>query len=193
MTRMCGLKPLEYAINKLNNKSLCVEIGCYYAGWTKYLSTQFDSVIAFQTPKTEKLNNVGTTDGEFSEDGLKWKELMRSRLPEKYHGRYSFDLLAEQVEDLNNVMTILHHSPPIVPFSYEFDLFTYDISRDPTEQLRHYKWWRNKGKPGSVMLMGIYDVKPYDNFQITTDEFLSQIDHKWEKIPVDERYILIYL
>ena len=190
---MCSINPLDYAIERLKNKDLCIEIGCYYGGWTQHLSKKFNNVVAFQTPKSKKLNNVGTTDGEFSEEGLRWKELMRKRLPEEYQGRYSFDLLAKQIEDLNNVMTILHHSPPTVPFPYEFDLLTYDISRDPTEQLRHYNWWKNKGKKNSLILMGIYDVKPYDQFQITTEEFLSQIDHKWERISIDERYILIYL
>lgn len=193
MTRMCGEKPLDYAISKLQNRNTCIEVGAYYAGWTKHLAKHFDHVISFQTPKTEKLNNVGTTDGEFSEDGLPWKENMKKRLPEKYHGRYSFDLLAEEVQDLPNVMTVLHHSPPTVPFPYTFDLMTYDISRDPTEQLRHYRWWKNLGNPGAVMLMGIYDVKPYDNFEVSTEEFYDSIEHRWEKFPLDERYTVIYL
>lgn len=193
MTRMCGLTPLDYVIGKSENKKMCIEVGAYYAGWTKYLSTQFENVIAFQTPRTNKLNNVGTSDGEFSEEGLKWKKIMQERLPEEYRGKYSFDLLAQEVQDLDNVMTVLHHSPPTIYFPYTYDLMTYDISRDPTEQLRHYKWWRKLANPRAIMLMGIYDVKSYDNFQVTTEEFYDSIEETWEKCPVDNRYIVIYL
>jgi hypothetical protein len=190
---MCSTKPLDYAITKLKNKNLCIEVGGYYAGWTKYLASKFNSVIAFQTPDAAKLNHIGTTDGEFSEDGLKWKELMRSRVPDKYHGKYSFDFLAEQIQNLDNVMQILHNSPPTVEFNYAFDLCTIDITRDPVELCKQYNYWKNKGNKNSVILMGIYKPMPYDNFAITQDEFLEQIETNWYFYDQDPRYIIIEL
>ena len=193
MTRMCSTLPLEYAIKKLKDKNLCVEIGTYYAGWTKYLSDYFTNVITFQTPDMNKLNNVGSTDGEFSEDGLKWKQLMKQRLPEEYHNRYDFNFLTEQIQGIKNVMQILHNSPPAVSFEYQFDLCTIDITRDPEEHLKQYKYWKNKGKLGSIILMGVYDVKPYDNFSITQKDFFQKIETNWYFYEGDSRYIIIEL
>jgi len=193
MTRMCQLDGIDHALNKLSTKKIAIELGTYYAGWTKYLAEKFDYVISFQTPKKHKLNNVGSEEGEFSEEGLRWKEIMREKLPPEHQTYYSFDYLAELIEPHDNVLQLLHHSPPTVPFNYTFDLWTYDISRDPAEQLKQYKFWRNYGKPGSVMLMGIYHPQSYDNFEMTPQEFLDQINEKWEYVPNNKRYICIYL
>ena len=67
MTRMCQLDGIDHALNKLSTKKIAIELGTYYAGWTKYLAEKFDYVISFQTPKKHKLNNVGSEEGEFSE------------------------------------------------------------------------------------------------------------------------------
>lgn len=193
MTRMCGTAPLDYAITQLKKTELCVEIGTYYGGWTKHLSTKFNNVITFQTPCFEKLNNAGTTSGEFSEDGLKWKKMMQQRLPEQYREEYSFDLLANQIKDLNNVMQILHNSPPLLEFNYNFDLCTIDITRDPGELYNQYIYWKNKGNKNSILLMGIYQPREYDNFSITQKQFLDSIEYNWHFYPQDNRYILIKL
>lgn len=190
---MCSLKPIEYCLNKLSSKNTAIEIGTYYAGWTDLLAQNFDQVISFQSPDANKLNHVGANTGEFSEEGLQWKQLMKQRLPEQYQEMYSFDYLAELVCDYKNVMQILHTSPPNVSFPYTFDLCTIDITRDPKEHLKQYRYWKDKGHADSVILMGIYKPKEYDTFKLTQDQFLNSIEHNWHYFPDDDRYIVIEL
>jgi hypothetical protein len=193
MARMCSLDPIEYGLSKLSNVYTAIEVGTYYGGWTGFLAQHFDQVISFQSPDTNKLNHVGVSTGEFSEEGLKWKELMKQRLPIEYQDLYSFDYLAELVSSYPNVMQILHTSPPNVSFPYTFDLCTIDISRDPKEHLKQYSYWKNKGNNNSIILMGIYQPREYDNFSITQRQFLDSIEHSWHFYPQDNRYILIEL
>jgi len=114
-------------------------------------------------------------------------------LPEQYHGNYNFNLLAEQIHDLNNVMQILHDSPPSINFNYTFDLCTIDITRDPAELYKQYLYWKNKGNKNSIILMGIYYPTQYDNFVMSQQDFLNKIETNWYYYEEDKRYILIEL
>lgn len=190
---MCSIKPIEYALEKLQNKHTAIEIGTYYFGWTEFLSNNFQQVVSLQSPNSNKLNHVGNKNGEFSEDGLKWKQVMRERLPSEYHGLYSFDYLASLVSKKENVLQLLHTSPPTVDMLYTFDLCTIDITRDPSELFKQYNYWKNKGNKNSIILMGIYEPKEYDDFKFTQQDFFNSIQHNWYYYPEDKRYILIEL
>lgn len=193
MARMCSTKPLEHCISKLKNKHTAIEIGTYYFGWGQFLSERFDQVITLQSPESAKLNHVGSSKGEFSEDGLKWKQVMRERLPEDLHGDYSFDYLAKLIEPFPNVMQILHTSPPTIEFPFTYDLCTIDITRDPSELKKQYDYWKTKGNKDSILLMGIYAPREYDTFEFSQEDFLNSIEEDWEYYTPDPRYILIHL
>lgn len=191
--RMCSLKPLEYCRER-SNHGRAVEIGTYYAGWTAWLSQNYHEVISLQTPNSKKLNHVEDTDqGEFSEGNLPWKTVMRERLPNEYHGLYDFNFLAQRVSELPNVACMLCESPPAISWTWGFDLCTIDMSRDPEENLKQYRYWSNWGNKSAIMLIGIYRPRDYDRFNITVDDLLGSIEHQWEFLPFDNRYIMVRL
>lgn len=189
MSRMCSLKPLEASIERLTVQNTAIEVGTYYAGWTRWLAEHFNQVITLQTPHSNKLNHIeDTAEGEFSEN-LPWKNIMRSRIPEQYHSKYDFNFLAEQVSDLSNTLTVLQASPPSVQLPWTWDLCTIDISRDPAEHLRQYKYWRHSANPGGSLLMGIYKPTDYDSFALTQTQFLDSITQPWSW--TDDNYIIV--
>lgn len=166
---------------KQNPKTI-IEIGTYYAGWTKYISdnTSEDAkIFTFQSPhdlthlESSQTDQHDTLPQEIA-DTLKldtdcwppgdkpnpdWKSSVKKRIPKKYHGMYDFNILAEAVKENKKAIPILCHSPLNFDWPIKYDLGVINITYKVDLNLEQINYWMKYINDDGILCVSTYGTQ----------------------------------